>query len=61
MKGDKMEQAIQSYLQSGGKITVLPSNEKPFKLVPKKSMKETKVCCVKRIFFGKHKLLVKVK
>lgn len=56
-----MERAIQKYLDSGGKITVIPSNEKPIKLTPKKSLKEPEISVVKRIWFGQHKLLVKVR
>jgi hypothetical protein len=61
MKGEDMEAMIQEYLDNGGKIKVLPSNEKPFIRTPKKPMKKAEECWVKRIMFGRCKLLVKVK
>ena len=51
-----MEKAVNNYIQSGGKIKMLPPKTKRiFKLVPKKFVKETEICgCVKRIeFMGK--------
>ena len=54
-----MEKAVNSYIQSGGKIKILPPKTKRiFKLIPKKFVKKAEICgCVKRIEFMGMKFL----